>query len=362
MSENELVRALEPRYYTDPSIFQREHDGIFFRTWQYAGHVSRIPESGDYFAFDLNGQQLFAVRDGDVIKAFYNVCLHRAHELVQGEGRLRRIVCPYHSWTYHTDGRLMAAPNSDKVPGFDKSKICLTAVRLEVFCGFIFINLDPNAKSMDEWFPGVREELSEFVPQIDDLKPYITNHVEEACNWKVTVENYSECYHCPTCHPTFANGVVDPKTYDIRPQGYCLRHTTVSANLERMSYAIDADANPRATEYSSWFLWPTFSFQVYPGNVLNTYFFAPKDHVNTTVYRGWYTINGEDSEVIDSLAEQDLGTTVAEDIRLVESVQRGLTSKGYTAGPLVLDPDFGVASEHSVNTLNTWVREALASA
>lgn len=361
MSEDTLLRALEPDFYTDPEIFRREHDGIFFRTWQYAGHISQVSEPGQFLAFDIHGQQLFVIRDGGDIRAFYNVCPHRAHELVAGNGRVRRIVCPYHSWTYHTDGRLMAAPNSDKVPGFDKTKICLTAVKLEVFCGFIFINLDPEAKPMSDWYPGVYEELREFVPRIDDLVPYRTNRVAEACNWKVTVENYSECYHCSINHPTFANGVVDPKTYDIRPQGHCLRHTTVSANLERMSYAVDADANPRATEYSSWFLWPSFSFQVYPGNVLNTYFFKPVDHRNTEVYRGWYTVDGQDSDIIDALAQQDLETTVAEDIRLVESVQRGLSSKGYKAGPLIIDPDFGVASEHSVNVLNTWVREALGA-
>ncbi len=359
MSDVTLAKALDPHFYTDPEIYKREHDGIFFRTWQYAGHISQLSQRGGYFTFDLNGQQLFVIRDGDEIRAFYNVCPHRAHELLSGSGCVKRIVCPYHSWTYQTDGRLMAAPNSDKVEGFDKSKICITPVRLEVFCGFVFVNLDPAAKPMSQWYPGVAEELRDFVPHIDDLKPYKTNAVEESCNWKVTVENYSECYHCPTNHPTFANGVIDPKTYDIRPQGHCLRHTTVSANLDQMSYPIDADANPRATEYSSWFLWPSFSFQVYPGNVLNTYFFKPVDHLNTTVYRGWYTVGGGESDVIDMLAQQDLDTTVAEDIRLVESVQRGLSSKGYQAGTLIIDPDFGVASEHSVHSLNTWVRDAL---
>ncbi|MBT6110762.1 MAG: aromatic ring-hydroxylating dioxygenase subunit alpha [Rhodospirillales bacterium] len=359
MTNDKLVRALEPAFYTDPDIFKREHNAIFFRTWQYAGHVSQVAEKGEYFTFGLNGQPLFIIRDGDEVRAFYNVCPHRAHELVSGAGQLKRIVCPYHAWTYQTDGSLMAAPNSDKVDGFHKSDICITPVRLEIFCGFIFVNLDADAKSMSEWYPDVAEELRDFVPHIDDLKPYKTNAVAESCNWKVTVENYSECYHCPLNHPTFANGVIDPKTYDIRPQGYCLRHTTVSANLDQMNYEIDATANARATEYSSWFLWPTFSFQVYPGNVLNTYFFKPDDHLNTTVYRDWYTVDGNESGVIDGLAQQDLDTTVAEDIRLVESVQRGLASKGYRAGPLIIDPDFGVASEHSVHSLNTWVREAL---
>jgi phenylpropionate dioxygenase-like ring-hydroxylating dioxygenase large terminal subunit len=126
-----------------------------------------------------------------------------------------------------------------------------------------------------------------------------------------------------------------------------------------MSYPIDLASNPHAGEYSSWFLWPMFSFQVYPGNVLNTYHWRPHGPDQCTVWRGWYTVGGVDSDVIRRLAIQDRATTVEEDIRIVESVQRGLNSKGYTPGPLVLDPNCGVNSEHSVEKLQQWMREAI---
>ncbi len=361
MSHAGMEKALAPHYYTDPEIFEREKERVFFRTWQYVGHVSQVQNAGDYFTVDLLGQSLFVIRNGEEIRAFHNVCPHRAHELLSGAGRVKRIVCPYHAWTYTTDGRLMGAPNTENVPGFDKSRICISPMRLEVFCGFIFVNLDKEARAMSEWYPDVEQQLRAYVPQIDDLKPYKTVPVEEACNWKVTVENYSECYHCAINHPTFANGVIDPETYDIRPQGHCLRHTTIAANLDRMTYAIDKDANAHATDYSSWFLWPSFSFQVYPGNVLNTYLFQPVDAANTMVYRGWYTVDGGDAEIIDALAEQDRTTTVEEDVRIVNSVQRGLMSKGYEPGPLVVDPNYGVNSEHSLVSLNTWIRDALGN-
>jgi phenylpropionate dioxygenase-like ring-hydroxylating dioxygenase large terminal subunit len=121
--------------------------------------------------------------------------------------------------------------------------------------------------------------------------------IPEQCNWKVSVENYSECYHCSLNHPTFASGVIKPQTYDIQPQGHCLRHTTQSANLDRMSYPIDLESNPHAGDYSSWFLWPMFSFQVYPGNILNTYHWRAVDADHVVVWRGWYTIDGVDSDV-----------------------------------------------------------------
>ena len=183
--------------------------------------------------------------------------------------------------------------------------------------------------------------------------------IPENCNWKVSIENYSECYHCKLNHPTFANGVVKPETYDIQPQGRCLRHTTECQNLEAMTYPIDLEANAHAGEYSSWFLWPMFSFQVYPGNVLNTYHWRALDADHVVVWRGWYTEDGIESATVSQLAVQDRETTVEEDIHLVESVQRGLKNRGYRAGPLVLDPACGVNSEHSVRVLQQWMREAV---
>jgi len=353
------TRALEARFYTDTGVFEHDRQRILFRTWQYAGHVSEVEKPGDYFTFSICGQNLFTVRGADdVVRTFFNVCMHRAHQVVEGNGNKRVLVCPYHSWTYELDGHLRKAPNDEKVPGFDRSAICLTEVRSEILCGFIFVNLDAHASPMAEWFPGVEEELRSFVPHIDTLKPITWNAVEEHCNWKISVENYSECYHCRINHPTFASGVIDPDSYNILPQGHCLRHTTRTAPADNMTYAVDANANEHASEYSSWFLWPTFSFQVYPGNVLNTYLWRPLNVSETLVYRGWYTVDGAPSESISALAEQDLATTVAEDIRLVNSVQQGLASLGYRPGPLIIDPDYGVNSEHSIRAIHEWVLDA----
>lgn len=354
------VRSLEARYYTDPEIFRLERSGLFARTWQFAGHVSQVARPGDYFAFEIGGENLFCLRDrSGAIRAYYNVCQHRAHELVSGAGNAKLIVCPYHAWTYELTGQLRSGPNLKSVPGFDRNEICLTPVRVEEFCGFLFVNLDPDARPMDDWFPDTRSQLKDFVPHADRLKPVEWVEIEEACNWKVSVENYSECYHCSLNHRTFATGVVKPETYDIQPQGYCLRHTTQCQNLDQMSYPIDLAANPRAGEYSSWYLWPMFSFQVYPGNVLNTYHWRAVDADHVIVWRGWYSIDGEESDSVRRLAIQDRATTVEEDIHLVESVQRGLKSRGYKPGPLVVDPKCGVSSEHSVKALQSWMRDAV---
>ena len=358
---DEPVRSLAPHRCTDPAIFDREQVAVFAHTWQFAGHASSLEHAGDYFSFTVAGQNLFCMRGADgQLRTFYNVCQHRGHELVQGSGNCRFVVCPYHAWTYDLDGNLQSARNTENVVDFDRSRIKLSEVRSEELCGFIFINLDPKAKSMDDWFPNVERELREYVPHVDRLKPLDWVEVPESCNWKVSVGNYAECYHCAVNHPTYAAAVANTQAYDIQPQGYCLRHTTEFQALDKMSYPVDLAANERAGDVSTWYLWPCFSFQVYPGNTLNTYHWRSVDVDQVVVWRGWFTIDGADSEVIRKLAIQDRETTVEEDVRLVESVQRGMNSRGYSPGPLVIDSSArGVNSEHALHTLQGWIREAV---
>ncbi len=128
-----------------------------------------------------------------------------------------------------------------------------------------------------------------------------------------------------------------------------------------MTYPVDLQSNTHAGDYSSWFFWPLFSFQVYPGNILNTYHWRVVEADKVVVWRGWYSLNGQEDKTARQLAIQDRNTTVAEDITLIESVQRGLSSRGYIPGPLVLDPKCGINSEHSVKILQQWMREGLST-
>ena len=113
MSHNpDVVRSLDARYYTDRKVFEIERRGLLAETWQFAGHASQLEKPGDYFTFEIAGENLFCVLDeNNDIRSFYNVCQHRAHELLTGSGNARRIVCPYHSWTYELDGRLRSGLN-----------------------------------------------------------------------------------------------------------------------------------------------------------------------------------------------------------------------------------------------------------
>ena len=358
-----MEQALHPKYYTQPDIFEQEKERIFFQNWLYAGHQSQVPQPGDYFTLTLIDQNIVIMRGLDgKLRGFYNVCPHRAHELFeQSFGNKRAIVCPYHAWAFESDGSLRSARGSEQVAGFDVSAVCISQFQVELYCGFIFVNLDNDAPSMGERYPFVEAEIRALAPDIEE-RVYTHHHAKHLnANWKVAVENYNECYHCPGVHQTFSSGVVDPKSYTITPGTNCLRHSAISQPRGKQAYAID-ESDPNATKYASFFLWPTFSIQIYPGGLVNTYHWFPLDVENTVVHRSWFFDSPEPTPEQWEIIELDRTTTFAEDLSIIDSVQRGLKSRGYQPGPLVLDPS-GIATTRSENTafaLKTLVLEALA--
>ena len=350
------VRALSGRYYTAPEVYARARDRLFHRTWQFACHASRIPEPGDYLAFSILDQDLFVIRGRDgAVRCFFNVCQHRGHALLEGSGRTRLVVCPYHAWSYGLDGKLRNAPRTRHLAGFDRLDICLSEVKLEAFCGFIFVNLDPDAPPMAEVFPGVEQAIRALCPDIEERAFAHEHDTREHCNWLVAVENYNECYHCKVVHPTFASGVIDTKSYNIRPFGTtkCLHHTAKAQSGESAWY------DTSGSGYGSFFLWPAFSLQIYPSGLVNTYHWQPLSVGDTRVYRGWYSRDGVVDDSLQKVIDLDRDTTFAEDLELVKRVQRGLGSMGYRPGPLVVNPDEGIDSEHSIAKLHEWMREAV---
>ncbi len=350
-------RAMPAAVYLDPEVFAAERDAVLAATWQYACHSSALADPGDFAAYEIAGESLFTVRDrAGALRTFYNVCMHRGHELVEGRGSRKLIVCPYHAWSYRLDGTLHRAPHAGD--GVDTAGICLTPVATEDFLGFVFVNLDPAAPPMDELYPGVRDSLAEFLPGIERMRPVERREFVAEANWKAAVENYNECYHCRHVHASFSRGVVLPDTYRITPVGRCLHHQADGSPDQY--YDIDLDASPHAAEYASFYLWPLFSFQVYPGPVLNTFCWRPAAVDRTPFFREWFDREGAASDVVRLVAKEDAETTVAEDLRLLASVQRGMASRGYRPGPLVLDPAMGLNSEHTVAAIKAWYEEAMA--
>ena len=350
------LTGLPAKYFTDGEIFDRARENIFFRTWQYACHASELPAAGDFISFSIFDQDVLVVRDRDgKLGAFYNVCRHRGHKLLEGTGNRKIIVCPYHAWSYELNGQLRSAPNADKVAGFDRGQIRLVAVALEEFLGFVFVNLDAEARPMEQCYPGVREAILALCPDLERLSFAYHHSANEGCNWVIAVENYNECYHCKLAHPNFAEGIIDPESYDIAPfgEGQCLRHTSRATHSTRAWYDVSG------SDYGSFYLWPATSLQIYPGGVVNSYYWRPLTIDDTEVHRGWYSFDGEVGEQLQKIIDLDRETTFAEDLKLVKSVQRGVKNRGFTPGPLMIDPAGGIGNELSIATLHRWLREAV---
>ena len=351
-----LTLGLPAKYFTDQKIYEKVRKNIYFKTWQYACHVSQVSRTGDYVSFSVFDQDVFVIRqENGALVALYNVCQHRGHRLLEGTGNRRAIVCPYHAWTYALDGRLRGAPGSQFVPGFDASAICIPQLKVEVFLGFVFVNFDPACLTMDESFPGVRDRLLGLCPDIE-RQQFATEHsADEACNWLTAVENYNECYHCKVAHPEFAKGVIDPASYRIVPfgSGKVLHHSSQATKSDQAWYDVSG------SDYGSFYLWPSTSIQVYPGGVINTYHWRPLTIDCVHVYRGWYSSDGTVDRTLQDIIDLDRETTFAEDLVLVKNVQRGLRSLGYTPGPLIVNPAGSIDNELPIASLHRWLREAV---
>lgn len=351
--------GLAPRYYTDPEIFAAELDAVFARSWIMVGHQSQVGEPGQLFTAQVGDAQIIVANDKGTITGFYNVCQHRGHELIppaQVGGDTAevtgKLVCPYHAWSYNLDGSLFGSR------GEDVGTICIPSVRVENYAGFLFVNLDDDAISLEEWVPGMSDQLLAIAPKTPArmLSHRRTHHIN--ANWKLAVENYNECYHCLHVHKAFTSGVVSPGSFQLECKGRAIHQTAVGPDPEESAYTRTDEGN----DYAAFFTWPASSIQCYPGQVINTFRWVPLALDETLLIREWWfdanEVTDEQMEVIDL----DWDTTVAEDLDIMASVQRGMGSRGYTPGPLITDPS-GVASVKSEDTvphLHGLLHEALA--
>ena len=192
--------TLPPRFYTSTEIFEEELERIFYSRWIYVACDADIPKAGDYVALKIGKRSFFLQRteDGEV-RGFYNVCRHRGHELVQGEkGNCRRLICPYHNWTYNLDGNLLYARGMN--PDFPIEEFGLNPIEVAVIGGLIYVCLtSPAPTDIEE----VRGMLTPYLAPYELPKTKIAcqKDIIEACNWKLVIENNRECLHCTSNHP-----------------------------------------------------------------------------------------------------------------------------------------------------------------
>jgi Rieske 2Fe-2S family protein len=202
IAAHEPGRALDQRFYTDPAIYELELEKIISRNWFLAGHVSELAAPGDFKVLGIARESVIVVRGSDgAVRAFANVCRHRGSLVcLEKSGNTRKFVCPYHGWTYDTDGRLIAARSMPQ--GFDRSEHSLGPVSYGEIHGLMFVCFSDEPPSLD----GAVRDLAEPMALFDfpNLKVAAKNTYDIPANWKLCIENYQECYHCATAHPEYA--------------------------------------------------------------------------------------------------------------------------------------------------------------
>lgn len=196
--------AIDQYFYRSHFTYAKELDAIIFRSWLYAGHISQIPNNGDYFLYEVGEDSVIVNRDHNgQVSAAFNICRHRGARLCElAEGNCKTFVCPYHGWVYNTDGSLKAARHMDMAEGFDTSDYGLKKPRLEVFDGLIFINCNPQAPPFTPEMGKIAAPLAAYDLANAKVAHQQTYRVD--ANWKLALENYLECYHCATSHRAYA--------------------------------------------------------------------------------------------------------------------------------------------------------------
>ena len=194
--------SLDQKFYKDTSIFHLEKHTIFYNSWIFIGHESQIPNKGDFFVYKLLDEEIIVLRNKEnKVKAFFNVCRHRGSRVcLEEKGNTSRFSCPYHSWTYNLDGKLLAAKSLRE--GIDKSKLGLHPCNIESASGMLLINLSDNPQSLKNLQSDLKEPFEMF--GFKDLKVAAHKNYPIASNWKLAVENYQECYHCAPAHPEYS--------------------------------------------------------------------------------------------------------------------------------------------------------------
>lgn len=333
-----LARAwtLPARLYTDPRLFDLELEAVFAGSWQLAGESQSLASPGDYRVDAIVGAPVILVRGKDrVLRAFYNVCRHRAGPVAAGSGNCKMLRCRYHGWVYQLDGRLHTAPEIGDVEDFDAADFALSSLALEQAGPLVFVARRANARLGTHTLNEVFGEISRRIGRLDfsGLTFFRRDTYDIACNWKVYVDNYLEGYHLPLVHPELSK-ILDYRGYATETfDGYSLQ--TSDIETPTAAYA--------AGDAFYYFLFPNIMLNILPGR-LQTNVVIPLGPDRCRVIFDYYYEDAASDEA-RSRIEEDIrfGDLVqAQDINICEQVQQGLASGVYDRGRLSASREQGV--------------------
>jgi Rieske 2Fe-2S family protein len=351
--------------YTDPVVLAWEYEHVFAGGWICLGQAAAFSNPGDRRAYQVGTEGILVVRGTDgVLRGFYNSCRHRGHELLPagGEASGKLIRCPYHAWVFTAEGELRGVPPTHEGDVTDLSEHSLVPVALELWNGLVMVNMSGDALPLDEYLVGLDEILRPF--GIANLKVADTHSYTLDANWKLIVENYHECFHCPTIHPelslvsdteagvsVFGEGLFFGGTNDFRPgvTTMSLDGTSGGAPIAGLP-----DKHKRGTLYLQ--VGTNLLVSCHPDYVM-IHRLVPLAPDRTFVECHWLfpTEAFEQPGFDPSYAVDFWDITNRQDWTACESVQRGVGSRGYRPGPLSSYHEVGV------RLFTQWLAEAYST-
>jgi choline monooxygenase len=278
------------------------------------------------------------------LRAFSNVCRHRAGPVAYGSGQRKSFRCGYHGWTYAMDGRLVNTPEFDGVENFTREMSCLPEFRVETWGALVFVNLDREAAPLLETLEDIpaRVRHRNFAAmRLVERRDWQVN-----CNWKVYVDNYLEGYHIPVVHPSL-NRELDYEEYRTETRRfYSIQHAPIRRDK---ATRLQVDDSTGEDEAQYFWTFPNLMLNVYPDNY-STNLIIPLDEKRTLTVFEWYFLNPESDETKEALRRtvEFSDEIQLEDINICEAVQRGLRSRTYEQGRYCVRRENGVHHFHSL--------------
>ncbi len=370
--------SLPQPFYNDERVFALDMQEIFGKEWLFAGMTSEIPSKGNYMTLDIGDNPVVIVRGNKgEVHAFHNVCRHRGSRLcVTDKGKVAKLVCPYHQWTYELDGRLLFA-GADMGKDFDLASHGLKPVHVRTGGGFIFVSLADEAPEIDGFLESLDHYLAPY--DMENLKVAVQSSIVEDCNWKLVIENNRECYHCNGAHPELLNSLQefddteDPRAtpaykdlvarkqadWEAQSVPYKLTRLGRRNRLTRTPLLDGAESmtmdgkrasqkllgNLQSADLGSLrILHLPNSWNHFMGDHAIVFRVMPIGPQKTVVTTKWL-VHKDAVEGVDYHPEQMRkvwDATNAQDKKLAEENQRGINSKAYQPGPYSETYEFGV--------------------
>lgn len=358
--------------YTDADVFALERDALFSQGWACIGFGKDVPAEGDVFPVDFLGEPLLLARGKyGRVRVFHNVCSHRGMVLVDEPGNCRGLIrCPYHSWCYDLDGALRRAPyvggpGSDEHPDFDRTAHGLRAVRAETWMDMVFVNLSGDAAAFADANTDLLDRWGEFADApLTHGGAESTLTFDLATNWKLAVENYCESYHLPWVHPGLNSYSRIEDHYPIEAPG---RFSGQGTRVYSPVLTRDEKTFPALPGLSeAWDVGAEY-IALYPNVLLGIHkdhFFAilllpdgpARTHERCEIYYFDAACAGPDYAGLRAANARTWQTVFAEDVGVVEGMQRGRASSGFAGG--VLTP----VMDSPTRCFHRWAAGRLADA